>query len=232
MRSARMAIFAYLLLASAAFSSAAHAFQGQPCTPTLKSVTVAPGKPPSMFIQGNNFGTDQDASQLLIDGKPTKVGSWSDQVIVATLGDAVKSGKVSVKMCDKSSNEMSFKIAASPAAPACKGQKIPLFALSGTDADQLAQTLTSLFRESYVVSSVAAPKGGAGGAAGAASAQKAAGSQPAGLKGSLCVTTTSGTKPSLSPGEPFSKVEAAFDQENFSGGNLTSQVVCKKFRSN
>src|SRR4029077_12637050 len=71
-----------------------------------------------------------------------------------------KDGDVVVKVSDKPSNPKPFKVTAKNASPkptACtQGDPIPLGALSGTDADALARTLSSVFRGELVVTSCAA----------------------------------------------------------------------------
>jgi len=123
--------------------------------------------------------------------------------------------------------------ATSPASscPSASSSTIPLGALSGSDADALAQTLSSIFHGEFVVTACADPK----------SSDDASSSTPAGpgadsassSKHTLLVKSHDGSPANLQcassnpSGCALKGLAASLDRDNFKGGALNSTYVVR-----
>ena len=114
-----------------------------------------------------------------------------------------------------------------PSPKACAGVTIQLGALTGSDADLLARTLSSTFGNSFVVTSAAGSKSDQTGSE--QSAGDSGSDQSSGSKSTLCVTTRDGEAPSpaLLQTYPVSSITTLLDQDNFKGGILNSNYVVR-----
>jgi IPT/TIG domain len=230
----RIAVLAYsLLIASTVFSPAAFAFltqdakplrtdsktlsdaqkdQNKPDPPTIKSLSPKVGVVGTgVTISGTNFG--KNFGTVTFNGKPAPVTSWDEDSIVVAVPLGAKSGSVSVIVNGVKSNTKPFVISDSST---CQGKTITLGVLSGPDSDALAQTLSSIFYEQYLVASIPDPK-----SAGAKD-DTTASDQSKTPKQTLCVMPRLGGS---AVSDAFRNVVARLDRDNFKGGILNSNYV-------
>jgi hypothetical protein len=197
--------------AQAAAKPAAPDHSKDPKITALAITTASAGD--QVTLSGQNFGNLGKTSSVLINGNAVPVVSWTPTKIVVTVPAGVKPGTIAVMVNGKQSNTK--KLAAADSST-CKGESIQLGALSGGDADALAQTLSSIFSVQYRVTNIADPKS-------ADSKDDASSSdQPSPPKQTLCVVLRPRT---TTISNDFRDVEASLDRDNFKGSVLNSNFV-------
>jgi len=185
-------------------------------------------------ITGSGFGNDSTGNLVTFGGvSATEFNTWTPGAIYVTVPKGTKTGNIEVvvSVLGISSNKQTFKVT-SPAAPSksgtCTGDSVSLGALTGKDADALAQTLSSIFRGQFVATSCADKSDSPGDQS--ASPSVASGTSSSSSNHTLQVKKSGGAPaPKCSAANtsrcPFEGVEATLDRDNFSGGILNSNYV-------
>jgi hypothetical protein len=208
-----------------------------PAPPQIDKITPASAAiGASVVITGKGLGSNQGNSTVTFGGVAAgKAKSWAEAKIVVRVPSTAKDGDVVVKVSNVASNPQPFKVtaknsSAKPAGPAActQGDPIPLGALSGTDADEVARTLNSIFRGELVVTSCATKSDDSGSQAAAPASPSADTSTNS--KNTLQVRTVKGgTIPRCSPGNSsrcvLDGLATSLDRENYKGALNSNSVV-------
>jgi IPT/TIG domain len=184
-----------------------------------------------VIVMGKNFGQSSDGSMVTFGNVIAEVKRWVPEEIVVVVPPEVKAGTVNVvvKVATAKSNAQPFKVA-SAATPTKKttctqGATIPLGVLTGSDADLLAQTLGSIFNDTFIVAACADSNSSGQPAAPAASAGDSSTSSKNTLrvkKGSLSSTPKCAIDAARCA---FDGLEASLDRDNFKGVLNSNYVI-------
>jgi hypothetical protein len=125
-----------------------------PPKPNIKLSSASGPVGSKVTITGTNLGSDPKNNTVTFGDVAAEAKTWTDKKIEVTVPAGAKTGDVvvQVKVADVASNDVPFKVTASPAKPlACsKGDPVTLGVLNGKDADALALTLSSVFHGQFV----------------------------------------------------------------------------------
>jgi hypothetical protein len=219
--------------------------------PRIDAITPSSGSTSSpVTISGKGFGKQGTVTFSNNAVVPASAAKWSDTAITVSVPQKAVTGGVIVTAPGGTSNTVGFVVSPKKSHPETPPALLPLGALSGSDADLLAQTLSSVFHGRLVVTACNTKSGDGGGQGSSGSGSPGSGSS-GGSKDALQIkdsgvapapsTSTSNCSPTTTKGSSAASVpnctaantprcvlrgiEASLDRDNFNGGILNSNYV-------